>query len=634
MTKKQKKTLRRILLAAVLTLCAVLAMRLLPLPWFAELAICLVPYLIIGHDVLKKAFLGIKNGEVFDENFLMAVATVGAMACGEYLEGVAVMLFYQIGELFQSYAVGKSRRSISELMDIRPDSANLVQEDGETVTVSPEEVPVGCTILVRPGEKVPLDGVVLTGQSSLNTAALTGESKPRTVRPGDEIISGCVNGDGVLHIRTTKPYGESTVAKILELVENSSLKKAKVENFITKFARYYTPAVCFAALALAVLPPLVSVGLGAAGIAVPAWLGGGFISWLMRALTFLVISCPCALVISIPLTFFGGIGGASRCGILVKGGNYLEALAHTESVVFDKTGTLTRGVFTVTKVHPAGGVSEADLLETAALAESYSSHPISKSLQAAAPDDLDHTRATDAQEIAGHGVKTIVDGHTVLAGNARLMEAEGIAYQKADGAGTVVYLARDGQFIGWVLISDEVKPTAKAALAGLRGQNVRTVMLTGDSEAVANAVASELGIDEVHAGLLPADKVRWVETLLGQKSAGKNLAFAGDGINDAPVLMRADVGIAMGAMGSDAAIEAADVVLMDDDPAKISLAMRIARKCMSIVYQNIVFALGVKAVCLVLGALGVANMWWAVFADVGVMVLAVLNATRMLAVKE
>ena len=617
MTKKQKKTLKRIILAAVLTALVAVVLHFAPLPWFVQLVLWLVPYYIIGHDVLRKAFLGIKGGEVFDENFLMAVATVGAMACGEYGEGVAVMLFYQIGELFQSYAVGKSRSSISALMDIRPDSANLEDADGSIRTVDPDDVAIGSVIVVKPGEKIPLDGTVLSGESTLNTAALTGESRPRSVRPGDEVISGCVNSDGVLRITTSKLYGESTVAKILDLVENSSLKKAPVENFITKFARYYTPAVCVAALVLAFVPPIFA---------------GHWADWIMRALTFLVISCPCALVISIPLTFFGGIGGASRMGILVKGGNYLEALSKTGTAVFDKTGTLTQGVFKVTAVHPADGVTETDLLETAALAESFSSHPISKSLREAAPG-LDARRAADAQELAGHGVKTLVDGKTVLAGNARLMDAEGIAYTAAAGAGTLVYVAREGQFIGSILISDEEKPTAKAAMQGLQAQGVRTVMLTGDSPAVAQAVAADLGIDEVHAGLLPADKVQWVETLLQQKPEKKELVFVGDGINDAPVLMRADIGIAMGALGSDAAIEAADVVLMDDDPAKISLAMQISRRCMRIVYQNIVFALTVKALCLVLTALGITNMWWGVFADVGVMVLAVLNATRMLNVK-
>lgn len=617
MTKKQKKMLRRIILAAVLyaaatILCEVFA----ALPWPVQAVLYLIPYFIIGYDVLRKAVMGVVHGEVFDENFLMAVATVGAMCLGEYGEGVAVMLFYQVGELFQSYAVGKSRRSIAGLMDIRPDSANLEEADGSLRTVDPEEVPVGAVIVVRPGEKIPLDGTVLEGESSLNTAALTGESRPRSARPGDAVISGSVNVDGVLRVQVTKPYGQSTVARILDLVENSSLKKAKAENFITKFARYYTPAVCFAALALAVLPPLV--------------LGGGWAMWIKRALTFLVISCPCALVISIPLTFFGGIGGASRCGILVKGGNYLEALAHTGTVVFDKTGTLTKGVFQVSRVSPAPGHTEQEVLELAAAAESFSNHPISKSLREACPDCT--LQATDAREIAGHGVSAQVNGHTVLAGNAKLMDARSIPYTPDDGVGTVVYLACDGAFLGSVLISDEVKPTARQAMDSLRSQGVRTVMLTGDSKAVAAGVAAQLGMDDYHAELLPDDKVRRVEDLLTDKSRG-NLAFAGDGINDAPVLMRADIGIAMGALGSDAAIEAADVVLMDDDPAKIGLAMRIARRCMAIVYQNIVFALGVKLLFLLLGAVGIANMWWAVFADVGVMVLAVLNATRMLSIR-
>ena len=619
MTKKQKKTLKRIITSAVLYLAIILASKLVAIPWYLELLLFLVPYFIIGHDVLRKAVLGIVHGEVFDENFLMAVATVGALCLGEFSESVAVMLFYQIGELFQSYAVGKSRKSISDLMDIRPDSANLETADGTVSTVDPDDVPIGSVLVVRPGEKVPIDGEVVSGESTLNTAALTGESKPRFVHPGSEIISGCVNGDGLLKLRTTKLYGESTVAKILDMVENSSLKKARAENFITKFAHYYTPAVCIGALVLAILPPLV--------------LGGGWLTWISRALTFLVISCPCALVISIPLSFFGGIGGASRCGILIKGGNYLEALANTSIAVFDKTGTLTKGVFAVSQVSPANGCTEKELLEQAALAESFSSHPISKSLREACPG-LDAKRASDAQEIAGHGVKTQVDGRTVLAGNARLMESEHVDYTAAEGAGTIVYVARDGQFLGSILISDEEKPTAGTAMQGLQAQGVRTVMLTGDAPAVAELVAKDLGIDEVHAGLLPADKVAWVEKLLAQKPEKKELAFVGDGINDAPVLMRADIGIAMGALGSDAAIEAADIVLMDDDPAKISLAMRISRKCMRIVYQNIVFALAVKALCLILTALGITNMWWGVFADVGVMVLAVLNATRMLNVKE
>ena len=618
MTKKQKKTLRRILIAAALYIAAAVLCALFPaLPWPAQAALYLIPYFVIGYDVLRKAVMGIVHGEVFDENFLMAIATVGAMLLGEYGEGVAVMLFYQVGELFQSYAVGKSRRSIAGLMDIRPDSANLEEADGSLRAVDPEEVAVGAVIVVRPGEKIPLDGVVLEGESTLNTAALTGESRPRSARPGEGVISGSVNGDGVLRVQVTKAYGQSTVARILDLVENSSLKKAKAENFITKFARYYTPAVCFAALALAVLPPLV--------------LGGGWAMWVGRALTFLVISCPCALVISIPLTFFGGIGGASRCGILVKGGNYLEALAHTGTVVFDKTGTLTRGVFRVSRVAPAPGHTGAEVLELAALAESYSSHPISKSLREACPNPAG--RAENAQEIAGQGVAALVDGAQVLAGNAKLMQARSIDFVPDDGVGTVVYVAREGVFCGSILIADELKENAARAVEALRRQGVRTVMLTGDSEAVAAGVADQLGIDEHHAGLLPDDKVRRVEELLADKSRG-SLAFAGDGINDAPVLMRADIGIAMGALGSDAAIEAADVVLMDDDPAKIALAMGVARRCMGIVYQNIVFALGIKILFLLLGAVGIANMWWAVFADVGVMVLAVLNATRMLSTRS
>ena len=619
MTKKQKKTLRRILIAAALYLTAAILTRVVPLPGLANLAIFLVPYLVIGYDVLRKAVLGIVHGEVFDENFLMAVATVGALALGEYSEAVAVMLFYQVGELFQSYAVGKSRQSISDLMDIRPDSANLERPDGTVEPVDPDDVPVGAVLVVRPGEKVPIDGIVVEGESTLNTAALTGESKPRYVRPGEEIISGCVNGEGLLRLRTTKLYGQSTVAKILDMVENSSLKKARAENFITRFAHYYTPAVCLGALVLAVLPPLV--------------LGGGWGEWISRALTFLVISCPCALVISIPLSFFGGIGGASRCGILVKGGNDLESLAHIDTVVFDKTGTLTKGTFAVAQVSPAPGIGREELLEQAALAESFSSHPISKSLREAA-GALDTRRAANAREIAGQGVCTRVDGHTVLAGNARMMEAQRIDYRPDNGVGTVVYVARDGVFLGSVLIADEIKENAKAAIDGLRAARVRTVMLTGDSEAVAGRVGEALGLDEVHAQLLPDGKVQRVEELMANRTGRGKLAFAGDGINDAPVLMRADVGIAMGAMGSDAAIEAADVVLMDDDPAKITLAMGIARKCMRIVYENIVFALGVKAVCLILGAMGIANMWSAVFADVGVMVLAVLNAMRLLAVKK
>ena len=619
MNKKQKKTLQRIIVAGILTLALGLLFHFVPLPWFVQLVLWLVPYLIIGHDVLRKAFMGIKNGEVFDENFLMAIATVGAVACGEYSEGVAVMLFYQIGELFQSYAVGKSRSSITALMDIRPESANLEDADGNVEEVDPDDVPVGSVIVVKPGEKIPLDGKVLSGESTLNTAALTGESRPRTVRPGDDVISGCVNQDGVLRIETTTLYDDSTVAKILDLVENSSLKKSPIENFITKFARYYTPAVCIGALVLAIVPPIFL---------------GGWLDWIMRALTFLVISCPCALVISIPLTFFGGIGGASKCGILVKGGNYLEALSKTSIAVFDKTGTLTKGVFKVTQVLPASGEAyDLRMMEYAALAESVSNHPIAKSVVQVCPN-IDRRRVTDAKEIAGQGVKATIDGHTVLAGNFKLMQAENVnIYQHAEGDGkfgTVVYVACDGEFLGHLVISDEAKPTSKKAITDLNLQEVRTVMLTGDSPRVAKYVADDLGVSEVHGGLLPADKVEWVEKLLAEKKPKTELAFVGDGINDAPVLMRADIGIAMGALGSDAAIEAADIVLMDDDPAKISLAMRISRKCMHIAYENIVFALAVKAICLILTALGITNMWWGVFADVGVMVLAVLNATRML----
>ena len=588
MNKKQKKTLQRIIIAAILSVALALLFHFVALPWFVQLILWLVPYLVIGHDVLRKAFMGIKNGEVFDENFLMAIATVGAVACGEYSEGVAVMLFYQIGELFQSYAVGKSRSSITALMDIRPESANLEDAEGNVSVVDPDDVEIGSIIVVKPGEKIPLDGKVVSGESTLNTAALTGESRPRTVRPGDDVISGCVNEEGVLRIETTTLYDDSTVAKILDLVENSSLKKSPIENFITKFARYYTPAVCIGALVLAFVPPLFL---------------GNWLDWIMRALTFLVISCPCALVISIPLTFFGGIGGASKCGILVKGGNYLEALSKTSIAVFDKTGTLTKGVFKVTQVIPINGKAyDLQMMEYASLAESVSNHPIAKSIQRACPD-LAPRRVTEAKEIAGQGVKAKIDGHWVLAGNKKLMDAENI---------------------------NEVKPTSKQAIIQLIVQGVHTVMLTGDSPRVGEYVAKELGVQEVHGGLLPADKVEWVEKLLAAKRPKTELVFVGDGINDAPVLMRADIGIAMGALGSDAAIEAADIVLMDDDPAKISLAMRISRKCMRIAYENIVFALAVKAVCLVLTALGITNMWWGVFADVGVMVLAVLNATRML----
>lgn len=619
MNKKQKKVLIRIVISAVL----LVILSQLPIEGWLRFALFMIPYLIIGYDILKKAGKGIMNRQVFDENFLMAVATVGAILLGDYKEGTAVMLFYQIGELFQSYAVGKSRRNISELMDIRPDYAN-VERDGELVQVDPDEVEIGTVILVKPGEKIPIDGVVTEGSSSLNTSALTGESLPRNAKAGDEVISGCINMTGLLKIKTTKEFGESTVSKILELVENSSSRKSRSENFISKFARVYTPAVCYGAVALAVLPPLVRMLF----MGLPADLG----TWIYRALTFLVISCPCALVISIPLSFFAGIGGASKEGVLVKGSNYLETLSQTKYVVFDKTGTMTQGVFEVSGIYPEG-LTKEELIEAAAYAESFSSHPISKSLREAC-SELDARRATDAQEIAGHGVRTMVDGHVVLAGNARMMDDSKITYTKNTGTGTVVYVARDGQFLGSVLIADEVKEHSKQAIAALKAQGVRTIMLTGDSEAVASEISGQLGLDEYHAQLLPADKVNRVEELLATKGKNDILTFAGDGINDAPVLMRADVGIAMGAMGSDAAIEAADVVLMDDDPAKISLAMKISRKCMHIVYQNIVFALAVKAIFLLLGAFGIANMWWAVFADVGVMILAVLNAMRMLIVEK
>ena len=614
MTKKQKKTLKRILAALVLTVLLAVVFHFTALPWFVQLALWLVPYFIIGHDVLRKALMGIKSGEVFDENFLMAVATVGAMGCGEYAEGVAVMLFYQIGELFQSYAVGKSRSSISALMDIRPDSANLEAADGGVSVVDPDDVAIGSTIVVKPGEKIPLDGVVLTGESTLNTAALTGESRPRTVRPGDEVISGCVNADAVLRIRTTKLYGESTVAKILDLVENSSLKKAPVENFITKFARYYTPAVCIAALVLAVVPPLFL---------------GGWLDWIMRALTFLVISCPCALVISIPLTFFGGIGGASKCGILVKGGNYLEALAKADTVVFDKTGTLTKGTFAVSAVHPEAGFEADQVLEYAALAEQYSTHPIAVSLREACKSGMDRSRVANVEEIAGHGIMAEVDGKRVGVGNSRLMERQSVNWLPCELPGTIVHVTIDGFYAGHIVIADQPKPDAKEAIARLKAMGVKkTVMLTGDTKEVAHTVADALGLDEYHAELLPADKVARVEELLKQET-GK-LAFVGDGINDAPVLTRADIGIAMGGLGSDAAIEAADIVLMDDQPTKIAAAIRIARKTVRIVRENIVFALTVKAIVLVMGALGKAPMWLAVFADVGVAFLAILNAMRCL----
>ena len=616
MTKKQKTNFIRILVSAVL----VAAIWLSPLTGWLEGVLYLIPYFIIGYDILLKAVKGIFRGQVFDENFLMAVATVGAMALGDWREGCAVMVFYQVGELFQSYAVGKSRRSISDLMDIRPDYANI-EQDGALEKVDPDDVEVGTVIVVQPGERIPIDGVVTEGESAVNTSALTGESLPRQVKVGDEVLSGCVNLSGLLHIRTTKEFGDSTVAKILDLVENSSMKKAKAENFITKFARVYTPAVCGAALALAMLPPLVRLVMGSA----PMW---G--DWVNRALTFLVISCPCALVISIPLSFFGGIGGASAKGILVKGSNYLEALAKTDCVVFDKTGTLTKGVFQVLEAQPEG-MDEQTLLGWAARAECYSNHPISQSLKAAWGGEVDAEQVTDVEELGGYGLTAKVEGHAVAVGNRRLMEKLGLAPVQPQQAGTVVFVAVDGAYAGWILLGDVVKEHAQAAIRGLKAEGVaKTVMLTGDAEAAARQVADSLGVDEMHSQLLPADKVQWVERLLAERKDGRLLAFVGDGINDAPVLARADIGIAMGAMGSDAAIEAADVVLMDDDPAKIALAMRISRRTLRIVYENIVFALAVKAVCLVLGAIGIANMWLAIGADVGVMVLAVLNATRAL----
>ena len=631
MTRKQKKTLIRIIVAAAL----LIAVSLLPdIPMRTEIPLLtesvdgapdyglvllkwpfyLIPYLIIGWDILWKAIRNIGHGQIFDENFLMCVATIGALVLGEYSEAVGVMLFYQVGELFQSYAVGKSRRSIAQLMDIRPDVAN-VERDGQILEVDPEEVTVGETIVVRPGEKVPLDGVVIEGASSLNTAALTGESAPRDVAVGGELLSGCVNITGLLKVRVTKEFGQSTVAKILDLVENAASKKAKAENFITRFAKYYTPAVVFAALALAVIPSLVT---------------GDWSVWVHRALTFLVISCPCALVISIPLSFFGGIGGASAQGILVKGGNYLELLAKTETVVFDKTGTLTQGVFELSALVPAPGVTERELLECAALAERHSGHPIAQSLRRALGGEIDPGRVTGVEELPGYGVSALVDGRRVLAGSGKLMKKEGVDFQPCNQAGTLVHVAREGTYLGCAVIADRVKPTAPAAVKALKDRGIRTVMLTGDSQAVGQAVAQELGLDEVHAQLLPGDKVDRLEDLLSRKSPKGVLAYVGDGVNDAPVLSRADVGIAMGAMGSDAAIEAADVVLMDDDPAKLARAMDTAHKCMRIVKENIVFALGVKALFLVLGAAGRTTMWGAVFADVGVAVIAILNAARML----
>ena len=627
MTKKQKKSLQQILIALALVILLKLLLRVLPaLPTPVELLLYLIPYFVVGKDVLRKAIKGIKNRQPFDECFLMAVATVGAFALGDYVEGCAVILFYQIGELFQSVAVGKSRQSISSLMDIRPDYANVEDEDGKLEQVDPDDVEVGTVIVVQPGERVPIDGVIVEGTSALNTAALTGESLPRDVQTGDEVISGCVNMTGLLKVRTTKEFGESTVSKILDLVENSSMKKARAENFITRFARVYTPAVCYGALALAFLPPIVLLLMGQ-----PARFG----DWIYRALTFLVISCPCALVISIPLSFFGGIGGASACGILVKGSTYLEELARTGIVVFDKTGTLTQGTFKVTGVHPADGITDEQLVETAALAESWSKHPISLSIKAAYGKEIDSARVTDVEELGGHGVTAKVDGKPVAAGNARLMERLGLSAPAVSETGTVVHVAIDGQYAGCLLIADVVKPHSAEAIRALKAAGVRkTVMLTGDAEPVAKAVSAQLGLDEYHAGLLPGDKVDQIETLIAAKKSKENLAFVGDGINDAPVLSRADVGIAMGALGSDAAIEAADVVLMDDDPAKIALAMRIARRTLRIVYENIVFALAVKFACLLLGAIGMASMWTAIFADVGVMVIAVLNATRALYTKD
>ena len=621
MNKKQKKVLIRIIAAVVL----LIALAFVPAEGWLQFALYMIPYLVIGYDILKKAVKGILNRQVFDENFLMAVATVGAIALGDYKEGVAVMLFYQIGELFQSYAVGKSRRNISELMDIRPDYAN-VEQDGELVQVDPDEVEIGTVILVKPGEKIPIDGIVVEGASSLNTSALTGESLPREAKEGDEVISGCINMTGLLKIRTTKEFGESTVSKILELVENSSSRKSRSENFISRFARIYTPAVCYGAVALALIPPIVRMVF----MGLPADFG----TWIYRALTFLVISCPCALVISIPLSFFAGIGGASKEGVLVKGSNYLETLSQTKYVVFDKTGTLTKGVFEVSGIYPAA-LSGEELVEYAACAESYSSHPISKSLQKAYGKEIDKNRVTEVKEISGKGVTAQVDGRLVAAGNGKLMDQLGVPYTVCNEVGTLVYVAVDGRFAGCILISDLLKPHAKEAIAALKNAGVtRTVMLTGDTKRVADAVAAELGIHEVCSELLPADKVSKVEELLARKSGKEKLAFVGDGINDAPVLSRADIGIAMGALGSDAAIEAADIVLMDDDPLKIAKAIRISRKCIRIVYENIYFAIGIKVICLILGAFGIANMWAAIFADVGVMVIAVLNAIRALFVKK
>ena len=621
MNKKQKKMLTRIIIAFVLI--AVLSV--LSVDGYLEFALYMIPYLVIGYDILIKAFKGIRNKQVFDENFLMAVATIGAILLKDYKEGTAVMLFYQIGELFQSYAVGKSRRNITELMDIRPDYANI-ENDGKLEKVDPDEVEIGSIIVVQPGEKVPLDGVIVEGTTTLNTSALTGESLPRSAKPGDEIISGCINMTGVLKIKTTKEFDESTVSKILELIEESSSRKSRSENFISKFARYYTPAVCYGALALAVLPPIVNLVI----LHNPAM----WSQWIYRALTFLVISCPCALVISIPLSFFAGIGGASNAGVLVKGSNYLETLSETKYVVFDKTGTLTKGVFEVAGVHH-NTMEQSKILEYAALAESFSSHPISRSLKTAYGKEINQNRVTDVEEISGNGVTAKVDGTPVAVGNVKLMKRIGVEAVECHQVGTVIHVAIDGAYAGHILISDVPKPTSKDAIANLKKNGIKeTVMLTGDIDRVAQQVAGELGVDRVYSELLPADKVSKVEELLAKKSEKEKLAFVGDGINDAPVLSRADIGIAMGAMGSDAAIEAADVVLMDDDPMKIVKAIRIAKKCMRIVYENIYFAIGIKVICLILGAVGIANMWVAIFADVGVMVLAVLNAIRTLFVKH
>lgn len=625
LNKKQKNVLKRIIISAVLLIFVSIADALLALPMLLALVLYMAPYLVIGYDILKKAGKGILNRQVFDENFLMAVATVGAVGLGEYKEGVAVMLFYQIGELFQSVAVGKSRKNIAALMDIRPDYANVFV-DGKLEKVDPDVVAIGTEIIVNPGEKVPIDGVITEGHTTLDTSALTGESVPREAAAGDEIISGCINMTGVIHIRTTKEFGESTVSKILDLVENSAMKKSRSENFITKFAKYYTPAVCYSALALAILPPIVRIILGMS----PMW---G--DWIIRALTFLVISCPCALVISIPLSFFGGIGCASSNGILVKGSNYLEALSETKYIVFDKTGTLTKGVFEVSATYPEEGIEADELIRLAAYAESNSSHPISLSLKKAYGKELDLTKVAEVEEIAGCGVHAVVDGQQIYVGNMRLMQQQNLTVSTEHKEGTVCYVGIDDAYAGCIVISDIIKPQSAAAIAGLKASGMKkTVMLTGDAAETANRVAAEIGIDEVHSELLPADKVAEVEKLLAAKGEKENLAFVGDGINDAPVLSRADIGIAMGAMGSDAAIEAADIVLMDDDPAKISLAMRISVKTLRIVHENIVFALAIKAICLVLGALGIANMWLAIFADVGVMVLAVLNATRALRIKK